>query len=101
MFIAKIRMLTTEQGGRQVSIYSGYRPHFCFKERVNEGMFDGTISFEKEYIHPGEQATVNVHMHHPEYVSELLKPGQKFTINEGARVVATGEIIEVLPENYN
>ena len=86
---ARIYVLKTEEGGRQSAAFSGYRPNLTFDQ---ENYFDCVIyTKDKEDIHPGEHVEVILIPHHPEYMTEHLKVGEKFCLTEGHRIVARGE----------
>jgi len=91
---ARIRFLRKDEGGcRRTAIYSGYRPTVRSGGQNN----DATISFsEREFILPGEEAEIELRFLVPDLVLHRLAPGMAFTLREGARVVATGRILDVL-----
>jgi hypothetical protein len=63
---AMIRLTSTESGGRQAGIISGYRPNHVF-EYSSEGKvhqcFTGDIHFEKEKLMPGEETIATIRLH--------------------------------------
>lgn len=95
---SKITMKTTEEGGRQTGFTSGYRPNHVFKlpdDLKNLTAYVGDIQFsEQELIEPGETKIVIVRFLKNPEVEKYIKVGQKWFINEGARTVGFGEILE-------
>jgi hypothetical protein len=61
---AKLTLYSTENGGRNSGIKTGYRPNHVFEYRENSSEFlmtyIGQIDFEKEWILPNETAIVKV-----------------------------------------
>lgn len=94
-FIAKLTFLTTEQGGRKGYAISGYRPHVKFDER--QEMTSGEQLFvDKDKVFPGEMAISEIRIVSPHFFEEYLFPGQRFELCEGLRVVAHGQVLEVI-----
>jgi len=95
---AKIIMKTTEEGGRQFGFKSGYRPNHIFEmpdDLRTLNTFIGDILFDdQELIQPGEVKVVTVRFFNVPEVEKHIKVGQKWFINEGARTLGTGEILE-------
>lgn len=93
---AVIHFASTAQGGRKTPIRSGYRPPFYFRSDPNTG-YDGVVTLEdRSQAMPGEECIAHVRFIHPELVWDLLEPNARFTIQEGARVVASGTVLQVL-----
>ncbi len=95
---AKITMKTTEEGGRQSGFKSGYRPNHVFEmsdSLRNLKTYIGDIQFDdQELIEPGETKIGTVRFLKVPEVEKYINVGQKWFINEGARTLGTGEIIE-------
>ena len=95
---AKIKMKTTEKGGRQFGFKSGYRPNHVFEmpdDLRTLNTYIGDIQFDdQELIQPGETKVVTVRFLNVPEVEKYIKVGQKWFINEGARTLGTGEILE-------
>ena len=97
---AGIRFLTTEEGGRQTPVRSGYRPNHDFGV---EGQLNDAVHqyIDKQWVAPGE--TVIAHLsfmapeHHDIFGGQLYE-GFEFTVQEGARIVGRGRITKVLNE---
>ena len=96
---AKITMKTTEEGGRQHGFKSGYRPNHVFElldDLRNLKTYIGDIQFDdQELVKPGETKIVTVRFLRIPQVERYIKVGQKWFINEAARTLGFGEILEV------
>jgi len=96
---AKITMKTTEEGGRQSGFKSGYRPNHVFEvpdNLQNLTTYIGDIQFEdQELIEPGETKILTVRFLKMPQVEKYIKVGQKWFINEAARTLGYGQILEV------
>lgn len=97
---ARISMKRTEEGGRPTGFKAGYRPNHVFempKDLKNLIAYGGDIQFEdQELIDPGETKIVTVRfLKHPS-IEIYMKIDQQWFINEGARTLGFGEIVEVL-----
>lgn len=97
---AIISMKKTEEGGRKTGFKAGYRPNHVFEMPVGSDMlkaYVGDIQFEdQEYIEPGEIKVVTVRFLNQPAIEKYMNVGQKWFINEGARTLGEGEILEVL-----
>jgi translation elongation factor EF-Tu-like GTPase len=95
---AKLRLRTTEEGGRYSGIKTGYRPNHVF-EYNKKGNFIttyiGEITFDKEWIQLGDEETVTVRFIPGQSVDKYLNVGQKWWIHEGHKLVGEAEILEV------
>ena len=96
---AKISMKTTAEGGRQHGFKSGYRPNHVFElpdDLRNLTTYIGDIQFDgQELLEPGETKIVTVRFLKMPQVEKYIKVGQKWFINESARTIGFGEILEV------
>ncbi|MDH7463509.1 hypothetical protein QEG73_19570 [Chitinophagaceae bacterium 26-R-25] len=96
---AKITMKTTAEGGRQHGFKSGYRPNHVFElpdDLRDLKTFIGDIQFDdQELIKPGETKIVMVRFLKMPQVEKYIKVGQKWFMNEAARTLGFGEILEV------
>jgi elongation factor Tu len=99
-FEARVRLLTTEEGGRHSPLLSGYRGQLYF-----EGMDYGLISWEFKVpalAYPGDTIDlfiVNGSEECREYLRSHMSVGSKFAIREGRRTVAVGEITAMFPDD--
>lgn len=96
---AKITMKTTEEGGRISGFKSGYRPNHVFEmpdDLRNLKTYIGDIQFDnQELIEPGETKVVTVRFLKVPEVEKYINVGQKWFINEAARTLGVGEILEI------
>ena len=96
---AKITMKTTEEGGRQSGFKSGYRPNHVFElpdDLRNLKTYIGDIQFDdQKLIELGETKIVTVRFLKTPPVEKYMKVGQKWFINEAARTLGFGEILEI------
>ena len=95
---AKISMKKTEDGGRKFGFKSGYRPNHVFEmpdDLKDIHTYIGDIQFDdQELIEPGETKIVTVRFLKMPQVEKYIKVGQKWYINEAARTLGFGEILE-------
>lgn len=94
---AEVSFLPTEQGGRHSPAHSGYRPNHDF------GIAGTLNDAEHEYIGCetaalGSTVKTNMWFLAPQYQEGRLYPGFKFTVQEGAKIVGNGVVVEVLNE---
>ena len=59
------------------------------------GSYIGEITFEKEWLQPGDEEVVTVRFPPGESIKKYLNVGQKWWIHEGSRLVGEAEILEV------
>ncbi|WP_416866385.1 MAG: hypothetical protein ACMVP2_01270 [Imperialibacter sp.] len=95
---AKLRLKTTDEGGRQSGIKTGYRPNHVF-EYDGDGKllstYIGEISFEKDWIQLGAEEIVTVKFLSGQSIEKYLNTGTKWWIHEGLKVVGEAEILRV------
>ena len=88
-FIARVYVLTKEEGGRHTPFYNGYRPQFYLRTTDVTGAIglpDGA-----EMIMPGDNVDMTVELITP----IALEVGQRFAIREGGRTVGAGAITTI------
>jgi len=94
----KIRLNTTEEGGRKNGIISGYRPNHVFEYKENGEMveaFMGDIGFDKqETLELGKEYEVMIRFPLVQRIERFMDKGRKWWIHEGPRKVGQAEIIE-------
>jgi hypothetical protein len=94
---AKLKLKSTEEGGRQTGFISGYRPNHVFEKNDNGQLLQtyiGEIIFEgKPTIEPGEEREVVVRFLINQPIEKYLEKGRIWWINEGARQIGQAEII--------
>jgi len=93
--MARIRFLTTSEGGRKGCVASGYRSMFSFGEKFDGGFCDAEIDTRNhEPILLGEEAVVSLRFFYPELLRDKLNTGDAFQVTEGSKIVAKGVIEE-------
>src|SRR5512136_889417 len=88
-FVARVYVLSREEGGRHTAFYNGYRPQFYRRTADVTGAIglpDGA-----EMIMPGDNVDMNVELITP----IALEVGQRFAIREGGRTVGAGAIVNI------
>ena len=90
---ARVRLLTTSEGGRESAISNTYRSVVRFG--ATTGDFGYELKLEDERLEPGESGIAELSFW---AVSELptLTPGQQFEMREGPKLIGEGSILEVL-----
>jgi elongation factor Tu len=89
-FIARVYVLTKEEGGRHTPFYNGYRPQFYLRTTDvtgNIGLPEGA-----EMVMPGDNVDMTVELITP----IALETGQRFAIREGGRTVGAGAITTII-----
>jgi len=99
-FIAELKYLTTEQGGRKTPAHSGYRPQvkFDFTEMQTSGQ---QTFIDKEIVYPGETVNAKIKIVSPDYFAGNLKEGMKFEFREGATIIGTGQITNIINDKLD
>ncbi|WP_202912439.1 hypothetical protein [Sphingobacterium olei] len=94
---AKIKLKTTEDGGRQTGFTSGYRPNHVFEYNDIGQLLQtyiGDIIFEgKPTIEPGEKREVTVRFLINQPIEKYLDKGRIWWIHEGPRQIGQAEMI--------
>ena len=94
---AKLKLKTTEEGGRKTGFISGFRPNHVFEYNDNGQLFHtfiGDIIFEgKPTIEPGEEREVTVRFLINQPIEKYLDKGRIWWIHEGSRQIGQAEII--------
>lgn len=95
----KLKMKSTDEGGRKTGFLSGYRPNHVFE--YNEigtfvATFIGDIQFdEQEQIMPGEEKIVTVRFLFWLHVEKYLQIGRKWWIHEAGKCIGEAEMLEI------
>jgi elongation factor Tu len=89
-FIARVYVLSREEGGRHTPFYNGYRPQFYLRTTD----VTGSIGLPEgvEMTMPGDNVDMNVELITP----IALEVGQRFAIREGGRTVGAGAITSII-----
>jgi translation elongation factor EF-Tu-like GTPase len=94
---ALISFLVSHEGGRKTDVRLTYRPLHNFGDPDNREMWFGQICLDAmDKISPGESREVVVQFDPDPALVAQLKPGRTWRIQEGAQLVATAKVIEVL-----
>jgi elongation factor Tu len=88
-FVARVYVLTKEEGGRHTPFYNGYRPQFYLRTTDVTGAIG--LTGGAEMVMPGDNVDMNVELITP----IALETGQRFAIREGGHTVGAGAIIEI------
>lgn len=95
---ARLKMRTTNEGGRETGFASGLRPNHVF-EYHNDGLlrtYIGDIQFEGPgLIMHGEEKEVLVRFLDHDTVRNYLQVGRKWWVHEGSRCTGEAEILEI------
>jgi translation elongation factor EF-Tu-like GTPase len=95
----RVRLLATDEGGRQGPIFDGYRSSWNIGNRTDSGEWtvsDAPMLLEdSESLAPGESATARIHPLAPEFWTHV-SAGLEIAMHEGARVVGRAEILAVV-----
>ncbi len=96
-FIAILNYRTTGEGGRKTPARSGYRPQvkFPFSEMQTSGQ---QTFFGKEWVYPGDTVKANIKILMTDFFAHCLEEGMSFEFREGAMIIGTGKIIEIVNE---
>lgn len=97
-FIAQLKYHSTEEGGRKTPAKSGYRPQvaFDFTEMQTSGQ---QIFIDKEIVYPGETVKAEITVLTPSILKGKIKVGMTYEFREGATVIGTGEVLEILDKD--
>lgn len=96
-FIAEVKYLTKEEGGRSHYAANGYRPHFQMYGK-KEMTSAEQLFIDKDKVAPGEVVKAEIRILWVEAFEGLLERGTGFHLGEGSNIVANGIILEVLNE---
>ena len=94
-FIAELKYLTTEEGGRKTPALSGYRPQVKFDFSVMETSGQQTF-LNKKIVYPGDTVLAAIKIVSVTSFANSLKVGMTFEIREGSKIVGHGKITELL-----
>lgn len=95
---AKLKMKSTDEGGRATGFFSGYRPNHVFEYTPDQTIqaFMGDIQFnDQSTIEPGEEKVVTVRFLGSQPIEEFLTIGRTWWICEGANQLGQATILEV------
>lgn len=94
---ARLRLLTTAQGGRHTPICSGYRAHWAFPPGFHQEDHDAPLTLEPERtLAPGDEAMVRLHPLAPDLWPQGT-PGLRLSMFEGTKLVGLADVVEFVP----
>jgi translation elongation factor EF-Tu-like GTPase len=97
--LARIHVLSSEEGGRRDPFTARYRPNHNFGTPENRHFFIGQVEIpDGEWIHPGETRELVITFLNVVGLAELLTVGRCWRIQEAGQLVANAEVISILPE---
>jgi len=89
-FEGQIYVLSKEEGGRHKPFFTNYRPQFYFRTTDVTGHI--SLPEGTEMVMPGDNTPITVELIQPIAMDE----GQRFTIREGGRTVASGRVTKII-----
>jgi elongation factor Tu len=89
-FVARVYVLSREEGGRHTPFYNGYRPQFYLRTTDVTGAIG--LPEGVEMTMPGDNVDMTVELITP----IALEVGQRFAIREGGRTVGAGAITSII-----
>jgi elongation factor Tu len=89
-FVARVYVLSREEGGRHTPFYNGYRPQFYLRTTDVTGSIG--LPEGSEMVMPGDNVDMTVELITP----IALEVGQRFAIREGGRTVGAGAITSIV-----
>jgi translation elongation factor EF-Tu-like GTPase len=94
---ANIRLLTSAEGGRTSPIRGSYRPNHNFFGADDRTMTVGVVDLpEDTELHPGQSIELPIMLWNWPGLEGQIYPGRQWRIQEGAKLVGIGTIIEFL-----
>ncbi len=91
--LARVRFLSTSEGGRVSPVSGIYRPNHNFGAPDGREFYIGQIELDGREVLPGQTHDLCVTFLSGPGLSELLQVGRYWRIQEGARLVATAEVL--------
>ncbi|HAH07498.1 MAG TPA: elongation factor Tu [Elusimicrobia bacterium] len=89
-FVAKVYVLTKDEGGRHTPFFKGYRPQYYFRTTDVTGSIE--LPAGVEMVMPGDNADFTVTLITP----IAMEKGLRFAIREGGHTVGAGVVHEIL-----
>ena len=89
----ELHFTASDSGGRQSPVYSGYRPQFFYEGRDWDAVHEYP---DVPYVSPGDSVRAYLAFASPDAHVGRVSAGMMFQCREGARVVATGQVLRVL-----
>ena len=100
MVRAAIRLLPTSESGRTAPIRGSYRPNHNFFGPDDRNMTVGFIELPNGIeLHPGESIEVPITFWNWPGLEGQIYPGRQWRIQEAAKLVGIGTVLEILLAN--
>jgi len=97
--LARVAFLSKAEGGRGEPCFGPYRPNHNFGGAADREFYIGQLQIPSgEAVLPGETYTLEVLFLNGGGLSEFLQKGRHWRIQEGAKLVARAEVLEVYGE---
>jgi translation elongation factor EF-Tu-like GTPase len=94
--LARISFLSTEEGGRRGPCWGQYRPNHNFGGPDDRQFYIGQVQIpEGDVVRPGETRTLEVLFLNGPGLAECLQAGRRWRVQEGGKLVANAEVLEV------
>lgn len=94
--LARIRVLTADEGGRQSPFRARYRPNHNFGSSEERHFFIGQVEIpDGEEVCPGDDRELIITFLPVVGIAEKLKVGAKWRIQEGEQLVALAEVLSM------
>jgi len=89
-FVARVYVLSKDEGGRHTPFFNGYRPQFYFRTTD----VTGSVALEEgvEMVMPGDNTDMEITLIAPIAMEE----GQRFAIREGGRTIGAGSVTKII-----
>ncbi|KAK3501619.1 putative translation elongation factor EF-Tu precursor, mitochondrial [Neurospora crassa] len=94
-FLVSLYVLSKEEGGRHTGFQANYRPQMFIRsadESVSLTFPEGTEDADSKIVQPGDNCELVATLCHP----IAVEAGQRITVREGGRTVATGIITRIM-----
>ncbi len=88
--VARVYVLTKEEGGRHTPFFNGYKPQFYIG--VTDVTGDIKLPEGVEMVMPGDNVDMTINLIYP----VALEEGMRFAIREGGRTVGAGAISRII-----
>jgi translation elongation factor EF-Tu-like GTPase len=92
--LARVSVLSIEDGGPSQPISKSFRPNHNFGEAQDNQFYIGQVEVpESTLVHPGETRELMVTFLNGPGLNELLHQGKTWRIQEGSKLVAQAEVL--------
>ena len=89
-FMARVYVLSKDEGGRHTPFFDGYRPQFYFRTTDVTGSIK--LPDGQEMVMPGDNTDMEIELIQP----IAMDQGLRFAIREGGRTVGAGAVTEII-----